>query len=340
MASPKVFITGATGYIGGDFLYVAYHSHPEWSFSALVRSQEKATILQEAFPNVRPVFGDLNSTDVLREEASTADIVLHFADCDHEESARAFIEGLKLHPAERPGWYIHTSGTGILTVEDGRANTCGTHRSKVYDDWDGVSELLNLPDDAFHRNVDKIVTDTIAWPLKNFKTAIVCPCCIYGPGRGPGNTKSTQVYTLTTTVLERGKGIRIGDGENIWHQIHIQDLSNLYLALAEAAANGGGKATWDDEGYYLAENGSFSWGDVEKAVAQAAFDKGLIKTSELDVLDWDGVVKEDPKGPYRWGSNSRGLATRARKCLAWNPVQPKLMDLIGDIVELQAKDLK
>ncbi|KAF4912791.1 hypotheticall protein [Colletotrichum viniferum] len=323
MASPKVFITGATGYIGGDFLYAAYHAQPEWSFSALVRNHEKAAILREAFQNVRPVLGDLDSVDVLREEASAADIVLHFADCDHEESARAFIEGLKLHPAERPGWYIHTSGTGILTFEDGRAKTCGTHRTKVYDDWD-----------------DKIVTETIGLPSKNFKTAIVCPCCIYGPGRGPGNTKSTQVYTLATTVLERGKGIRIGDGENIWHQIHIQDLSNLYLALAEAAASGGGKATWDEEGYYLAENGSFSWGDVEKAVAQAAFDKGLIKTSELDVLDWDGVVKEDPKGPYRWGSNSRGLATRARKCLGWNPVQPKLMDVIGDIVELQAKDLK
>ncbi|KAL3294501.1 fumarylacetoacetate hydrolase [Colletotrichum asianum] len=330
----------ATGYIGGDFLYAAYHAHPEWSFSALVRNQEKAAILRDAFPNIRPVLGDLDSTDVLREEASAADIVLHFADCDHEESARAFIEGLKLHSAERPGWYIHTSGTGILTVEDGRAKTCGTHRTKVYDDWDGVSELLNLPDDAFHRNVDKIVTDTIALPSKNFKTAIVCPCCIHGPGRGPGNTKSVQVYTLATTVLKRGQGVRIGDGENIWHQVHIQDLSNLYLALAEAAVSGGGKATWDDEGYYLAENGSFSWGDVERAVAQAAFEKGLIKTSELDVLDWDGTDKVDPASPYKWGSNSRGLATRARKCLGWKPVQPKLMDLIGDIVELQAKDLK
>ncbi|KAI8206482.1 hypothetical protein K4K54_000031 [Colletotrichum sp. SAR 10_86] len=263
-----------------------------------------------------------------------------FADCDHEESARAFIGGLKLHPTERPGWYIHTSGTGILTVEDGRAKTCGTHRTKVYDDWEGVSELLNLPDDAFHRNVDKIVTETIALPSKNFKTAIVCPCCIYGPGRGAGNTKSVQVYTLATTVLKRGKGIRIGDGENIWHQVHIQDLSNLYLALAEAAASGGGKATWDSEGYYLAENGSFSWGDVEQAVAQEAFEKGLIKTSELDVLDWDGTDKVDPAGPYKWGSNSRGLATRASKLLGWKPVQPKLMDLIGDIVELQAQGLK
>ncbi|KAI8231097.1 hypothetical protein K4K55_006331 [Colletotrichum sp. SAR 10_96] len=317
MASPKVFITGATGYIGGDFLYTAYHSHPEWSFSALVRNQEKAEILQEAFPNVRLVLGDLDSTDVLREEALVADIVL-----------------------QRPGWYIHTSGTGILTIEDGRAKTCGTHRTKVYDDWDGVSELLNLPDDAFHRNVDKIVTDTIAWPSKDFKTAIVCPCCIYGPGRGPGNTKSVQVYTLATTVLKRGKGIRIGDGENIWHQVHVQDLSNLYLALAEAAASGGSKATWDDEGYYLAENGSFSWGDVEKAVAQAVFEKGLINTSELDVLDWDDTDKVDPAGPYKWGSNSRGLATRASKLLGWKPVQPKLMDLIGDIVELQAQDLK
>ncbi|KAJ5915127.1 hypothetical protein N7454_011239 [Penicillium verhagenii] len=35
----------------------------------------------------------------------------------------------------------------------------------------------------------------------------------------------------------------------------IVDNSNVYLALGEAAATGGGKATWNKEGYYLVENG-------------------------------------------------------------------------------------
>ena len=41
------------------------------------------------------------------------------------------------------------------------------------------------------------------------------------------------------------------------HEIHVQDHSDLYLLLGEAAVEGVGEATWDEEGYYSAENGSF-----------------------------------------------------------------------------------
>lgn len=236
-------------------------------------------------------------------------------------------------------WLIHTSGTGILTVEDQRARSYGIERPKEYNDWDGVSELVNLPADAFHRNVDEIIINTSKRDPSAVRTAIVCPPTIYGPGRGPGNTKSVQAYLLSHFVLKRGKGFLVGKGENVWHQVHVQDLSNVYLALGDAAAAGGGKATWNDEGYYLAENGSFVWGDIQRAVAQAAFDQKYIESPEVDSLDDKQTTEILSVGLYAWGSNSRGHAIRARKLFGWEPKQPKLIDLIPEIVALEAKQL-
>lgn len=68
--------TGATGYIGGDALYGLYNKHPEFSYVALVRTPEKAKAVTDKFPKVRTVIGDNDSTDLLKEESSKADIVI------------------------------------------------------------------------------------------------------------------------------------------------------------------------------------------------------------------------------------------------------------------------
>lgn len=262
-----------------------------------------------------------------------------FADCDHVAAAQAIAKGSQHHTAERPLWLIHTSGTGILTIEDQRAGTYGIERPKEYNDWEGVSELLNLPADAFHRNVDEIIIGAGKRDPSSVRTAIVCPPTIYGPGRGPCNTKSVQAYWLSAAVLKRGKGFLVGKGENVWHQVHVQDLSNVYLALGDAAAAGGGKATWNDEGYYLAENGSFVWGDIQRKVAEEAFAQKFIKSPEVDSIDDAQTTELHFAGVYAWGSNSRGHAIRARKLFGWDPKKPKLIDLIPEIVALEAKDL-
>ncbi|KAJ5287244.1 hypothetical protein N7478_002930 [Penicillium angulare] len=337
--APQVFITGATGYIGGDGLYAVANAHPDWEFAALIRNKEKASVVSSKYPKVRVVHGDLDSADTIEEEVKKADIVFHFADCDHVASAEAIAKGAKHHTPERPLWIIHTSGTGILTVEDQRANTYGINRTKEYNDWEGVNELVNLPADALHRNVDEIIINAGKGNPTGVRTAIVCPPTIYGPGRGPGNTKSVQVYLLSSAVIKRGQGFLVGPGENVWHQVHVQDLSNVYLALGDAASEGGGKATWNDEGYYFAENGSFVWGDVQRAVAKAAFDQKYIESPEVETLDAKGTSEILSVGLYAWGSNSRGHAIRARKLFGWEPKQPKLIDLIPDIVALEAKGL-
>jgi len=69
--------TGATGYIGGDALVEIVQAHPDWeeNITAAVRNSEKGAQVAAVFPKVKLVYGDLDSTAMIEEEASKADIV-------------------------------------------------------------------------------------------------------------------------------------------------------------------------------------------------------------------------------------------------------------------------
>lgn len=203
-----------TGYIAGDALYALNQKHPDYEYSALVRTQEKADIVKKAFPNIRIVLGGNDDSDLLKEEAAKADVVLRkwepspfqlnnlpltalldAADAsDHEGAAKAIAEGIRSgHSKENPGFWLHTGGTGILTYQDSEADRLGEWSEKEYNDWSGVEELTNLPDSAFHRNVDKVVLEAGIKHADVVKTNIVCPPTIYGkprynlsPNRRPG----------------------------------------------------------------------------------------------------------------------------------------------------------
>lgn len=243
--------TGVTGYIGGTALDVIVGAHPEFEVTALIRNPDKATKLVGKYPNVKTVIGDLDSSSLIESEAKKADIVLHFADCDHVGSAKAIVAGMSNNP--KTSYLIHTSGVAILpnlnTEEFGKAAT-----DKIYDDVRDVKEITSFPEEGHvHRNVDKIV---LGGNSATVKTAIVCPPTIYGTGSGAGNIRSAQVPELIKKSLERGQAFQVTNGKTIWNNVHVDDLANLYLILTqEAAKPDGGKATWGSEGYYFCENG-------------------------------------------------------------------------------------
>jgi hypothetical protein len=107
-------------------------------------------------------------------------------------AAKAIIAGLVAgHSKENPGYWLHTGGTGILTYEDTDKNEWGNKSEHVYNDWDSVDELLNLPDHAFHRNVDQLVLDAAAKYSDVLRTALVCPPTIYGMIIGIGPKESS-----------------------------------------------------------------------------------------------------------------------------------------------------
>lgn len=70
------YSTGVTGYIAGDAFSVLQSKHPEYEYTALVRTNQKADVVKKAYPSTRTVIGDLDNSDLLKEEASKADIVL------------------------------------------------------------------------------------------------------------------------------------------------------------------------------------------------------------------------------------------------------------------------
>ncbi|KAI9719912.1 MAG: hypothetical protein M1828_006042 [Chrysothrix sp. TS-e1954] len=337
MSAPKLFVTGATGYIGGDALHEIITAHPDWNYTCLVRNSDKGAQVAAAYPQIRLVYGDLASADLLQRESQAADIVLHFASADDEPGAKAIAAGLSSKSPSQPGYWIHTSGTGILLFPDIDRNTFGESSSKQYDDIKDVGELTSLPDHAPHRTIDMIVQ---AAASPQCKTAIMCPPTIYGKGRGPGNRRSIQLPWLARCSLQRGKAFQVGPGKTLWTNIHVKDLSKGYLLLAEAAAAGGGKATWGKDGYYFAENNEHVWGEVSHELAKHGKKLGMLQTDEVDSLPADKVGEMVGAGPMLWGANSRGVASRLRKELAWTPKGPKLVDTMDEALQVEQQLIK
>lgn len=238
-----------------------------------------------------------------------------------------------------PGYLIQTSGTGILLFADLEHAIFGEASPKIYDDWEGIDEVTSLPDFAPHRKVDKMILAAGTGKASKIKTAIVCPPTIYGQGRGPGNQRGHQVYELARCTLEQKQGFQVGAGRTYWPNVHVFDLSKVYLALVEAAANGGGKATWGEAGYYFTENGEHIWGEVSKLVASAAQQQGFISSDEVVSVSALEADKLSSHGSALWGANSRCRAIRARKLLGWSPIGTSLIDEIPLVVESEAKKL-
>ena len=57
-------------------LYALANSHPDYRITCLVRNSEKGAQVASQHSNVRLVYGDLSSTEVLEAEAKEADVVL------------------------------------------------------------------------------------------------------------------------------------------------------------------------------------------------------------------------------------------------------------------------
>lgn len=141
---------------------------------------------------------------------------------------------------------IHLSGTGLISDFDTPASH-GHKDPKIWSDIQNIAALTSRPDNAPHRNVDKLILEAAA---KGLKTAIVCPPDIYGKGTGPGNTESIFLPLFVSSVKKIGAPFYVGDGGNTKGWVHVDDLMKIYVSLVEAAVAGGEGADWGAEVYY------------------------------------------------------------------------------------------
>lgn len=75
-ASPRVFVTGVSGYVGGHTVMRIIEKHPEWTVVALVRNEEQNSIVHARWHKIETVIGDLDDKKLMIKEGSKADVVL------------------------------------------------------------------------------------------------------------------------------------------------------------------------------------------------------------------------------------------------------------------------
>lgn len=58
-----------------------HETHPEYDYTLYFRNQDRAKVIAEKFPDVKFVYGDLGSVDIIEKASSEADVVVRMFQC-------------------------------------------------------------------------------------------------------------------------------------------------------------------------------------------------------------------------------------------------------------------
>ncbi len=294
----KIFITGAGGFIGGTVAMRLLELGHE--VIGLVRNPDAAQRLAQS--GIRPVMGSLDDASLLIDQARSADAVINTANSDHRASVEALLEGLK--GSGKP--FLHTSGSSVVG-DDARGARCS---SQVFDE---ETPLVVNPYKQARRDIDCLV---LSGAKEGVRTSVICPTLIYGVGRGL-NPNSVQIPFLTANARERGAVEIVGQGLNVWSNVHIDDVASLYLLVLEKGRAGA---------LYFAESGEASYAELAQALAsRLGIDRVVHLDPEVAAERW-GIARAH----FSFGSNSRVRARRAREELGWVPTHLSVIDWIRD----------
>ncbi len=227
----RIFLTGATGYIGGavlDALVRGGHS-----VTALVRDDEKAA--RVAAKGARPVVGNLAEPESYRAAADAQDGYVHTA-FDRASGRGPAIDRIGLDTmlaaARRPRtagattprarFLIYTSGTWVL----------GPSSDPVAEDAP-VNPLAHVAWRPAHEDL------VLAAASATLRTVIVRPGVVYGGGQRHGRRPLQSASNGLVRV--------VGDGNNHWPLVYERDLADLYSRLV-ANEDAAGVYHANDEG--------------------------------------------------------------------------------------------
>ena len=290
----KVFVTGATGYIGGSVAERLIASGHQ--VVGLVRSAEKAPLLKDR--GIEPVLGTLDDSEIITNAAHAADAVIHAASADHPGSVVTLVAAL-----ERSGkTLICTTGSGIVAD-----SADGEYASSVVFTEDTYFEPVPFrrPRVAMNYFVRQAAID------KGIRSVVICPTMIYGTGRGL-QPDSDQLPKLIALSKQVGAGVYFGKGLNRYSNVHIDDLVGLYLLALEKAPGGS---------FFFAENGDASFKEIAEMISRSlGLDDKTVSASVEDL-----VRKYGDAGRYGITSNSLVSAVNARR-LGWSPQAPSLAE--------------
>ncbi|MGH8012438.1 MAG: SDR family oxidoreductase [Candidatus Binataceae bacterium] len=286
----RVFVTGATGFIGSAIVQELIGAGHR--VFGLARSDAAASSLAAGGAEVHR--GALDDLDSLRRGAAASDGVIHTAFI-HDFSqyvANAEIDqraieaiGAALAGSGRP--FVVTSGTALLTP--GRLGT----------EQDAGDP--NSP--AAPRVASEVVALSMA--SRGVRVTLVrLPPSVHDP------VKQGMVTHMIATAREKGMAAYVGDGLNRWPAVHRLDAANLYrLALEKGSAG--------DRFHGVAEEG-VPLRDIANAIGRG-LNVPVIAKSPAEAAEHFGWLADF------LGVDCPASSALTRERLGWRPRQPGLI---------------
>ena len=294
MKEKKVFITGANGYIGGSVARKLLGAGCD--VRGLVRKREQAGRLSQL--GIEPVLGDLENIRNLERGALWADVVVNAANYEDLASTAIFLNTLK----NTGKTYVHVSGSSIAGVV-----TMGGGDPTVYTEQTIQPRLEKSALAAIHGACQKATQDGV-------RAIVVVPSIVYGESL---LEVSPFFKAWAGWAQELGAVPYLGEGKNVWSNVHQDDLADLFsLAIQKAPAGS----------VYFAENGCATMKDM------------AILLSFRLCLDSQPISLPVEAFISRWGLSttctvfggaSLVSAEKARKELGWAPNGISLEDILG-----------
>jgi nucleoside-diphosphate-sugar epimerase len=212
----RIFLTGATGYIGGSVLDALVRGGHD--VTALVRDNEKARRISAR--GARPIIGNLAEPESFKAAAEAQDGYVHAA-FDYASGRGPAIERAALDaiiaaakrprtagsPAPDPRFVIYTSGVWIL----------GPTPEPASED----APINPIAMASFRPAHEDLV---LAAAGDRLRTIVVRPGVVYGRGDGMVG----DILKAASNGLVRV----VGDGNNHWPLVYDRDLADLYARLA------------------------------------------------------------------------------------------------------------
>jgi nucleoside-diphosphate-sugar epimerase len=282
----RVFVTGATGFIGAPVvkeLITAGHR-----VLGMARSDEGAKSLAAIGADVHR--GSLEDLDSLRNGASASDAVIHLAFihdwskfAENCETDRRAIEALGsvLAGSDRP-----------LIVTGGLGGLAGPGQVAIEDDV--------IPADfPFPR-----VSEQTALSLQGVRASVMRLPQVHDP------VKQGLVTHAITVYRDKGVCTYVGDGHNRWPAAHVLDVARLYRLAIE-------KAETHAKYHAVAEEG-VSMRDIAEAIGRRLKlpVKSIAPEEAQAFFGWLGVFA---------AYDMRASSAQTRKQLGWDPTGPGLI---------------